>query len=95
MIFLIKFKAKKQISGKNTYKKLNQTETKTLVVSSNGGGGGGGEEKKKNSSSSSSKKKTIEMAKAVPESDDISLYDEAQTLTSPKTRLTAVDNSYE
>lgn len=72
---------------------MNQTETKTLVVSSNGGGGG--EEKKKNSSSSSSKKKTIEMAKAVPESDDISLYDEAQTLTSPKTRLTAVDNSYE
>lgn len=86
---------RKQVSGKNTYKKLNQTDGKALVVTAGvdvNAGGGGGDEKKKSSSSSSSKKKPIEMAKAVPESDDISLYDEAQTLTSPKTRI---ENSYE
>lgn len=81
-------KARKPITGKNTYKKLSQSaDGKSSSVV-----GGTSEEKEKKKSSKKKSSPPTEMAKAVPESDEISLYDEAQTLTSPKTR---VENSYE
>jgi hypothetical protein len=75
------------VGKKNTYKKLNKE--------ANGGNSDAKKEEKKNNKKDKKKNKPIETAKAVPESDEISLYDEAQTLTTPKTRLTAMDNSYE